>query len=127
MMEKFSTTELSALRNELIQTTLDCWQAAELFQVFLMGRGYGVSAGEALSAATRVVEMPWLRGTCPTARSPRGARAERRVRRIVAPVSSTKTKSSGHSAATVSRQAARFTGFCSLAWSVFFFASSPGA
>ncbi len=54
MMEKFSTTELSALRNELIQTTLDCWQAAELFQVFLMGRGYGVSAGEALSAATRV-------------------------------------------------------------------------
>ena len=54
MVEKFSVAELSALRNELIQGGLDSWQAAELFQVFLKGRGYGVSSDAAIDAATRV-------------------------------------------------------------------------
>jgi hypothetical protein len=53
-VEKFSTTELSVLRNELMQNGLDSWQAAELFQVFLAGRGYGVSPSTALDAASRI-------------------------------------------------------------------------
>ena len=54
MIEKFSVTELSALRNELLQGALDSWQAAELFQVFLAGRGYGVSPSAAIDAAGRI-------------------------------------------------------------------------
>jgi hypothetical protein len=56
MVEKFSIAELSALRNELMQNGLDSWQAAELFHVFLSGRGYGVSSNAAIDAATRVEE-----------------------------------------------------------------------
>ncbi|HKT23606.1 MAG TPA: hypothetical protein VJR04_03320 [Terriglobales bacterium] len=56
MVEKFSLAELSALRNELMQNGLDPWQAAELFHVFLSGRGYGVSSNAAIDAATRVEE-----------------------------------------------------------------------
>ena len=54
MVEKFSATELAVLRNELLQGALDSWQAAELFQIFLAGRGYGVSQGDALDAAGRI-------------------------------------------------------------------------
>ena len=54
MMEKFSVTELAGLRNELLQAGLDAWQAGELFQLFLMGRGYGVSPGAAHDAAARI-------------------------------------------------------------------------
>jgi hypothetical protein len=54
MVEKFSATELAVLRNELMQGALDSWQAAELFQIFLAGRGYGVSHGEAFDAAGRI-------------------------------------------------------------------------
>lgn len=54
MVEKFSTTELSALRNELLQNTLDSWDAARLVQIFLMGRGYGVSPEAAWDAASRM-------------------------------------------------------------------------
>ena len=56
MVEKFSIAELSALRNELMQNGLDSWQAAELFHVFLSGRGYGVSSDAAVDAASRVEE-----------------------------------------------------------------------
>ena len=42
--EKFTTTELVALRNDLIQGGMvDPSEAAELIQVFLMAKGYGVS------------------------------------------------------------------------------------
>lgn len=54
MPEKFSVTELAALRNELIAGGLDAWDAAQLLQAFLIGRGYGVSREAALDAATRV-------------------------------------------------------------------------
>ena len=54
MVEKFSTTELAALRNELLENSLDSWDAARLVQVFLMGRGYGVSPEAALDAASRM-------------------------------------------------------------------------
>jgi hypothetical protein len=54
MVEKFSTTELSALRNEMLQNSLDSWDAARLVQIFLMGRGYGVSPEAARDAAGRI-------------------------------------------------------------------------
>jgi len=55
MRERFSTTELTALRNDLLQGgLLDSREAAELLQVFLMGRGYGVSPQAAFDAASRV-------------------------------------------------------------------------
>jgi hypothetical protein len=42
MKDRFSSTELTALRNDLLQGGLiDSREAAELLQVFLMGRGYG--------------------------------------------------------------------------------------
>lgn len=54
MVERFSTSEMSALRNELLEGGLDNWQAAELLQMFLVGRGYGVSPEAARTAASRV-------------------------------------------------------------------------
>jgi hypothetical protein len=53
--ERFSVNELTALRNDLLQGGLiDSREAAELLQVFLMGRGYGVSPQAAFDAAGRV-------------------------------------------------------------------------
>jgi predicted nucleotide-binding protein (sugar kinase/HSP70/actin superfamily) len=53
--EKFTMTELNALRNDLRQQRmLDSCEAAEFLRVFLMGRGYGVSPQAALDAASRV-------------------------------------------------------------------------
>jgi hypothetical protein len=52
VVEKFSGSELTALRSEVLGSTLDARQAAELFQMFLMGRGYGVSPQAARDAAT---------------------------------------------------------------------------
>jgi hypothetical protein len=53
-VEKFSVGELAALRNELLQSGLDAWDAAQLLQGFLMGRGYGVNRDAAIEAAGRV-------------------------------------------------------------------------
>jgi hypothetical protein len=53
--DRFTATELAALRNDLLQGgMMDSYEAAELLQVFLMGRGYGVSPKDALDAAGRV-------------------------------------------------------------------------
>jgi len=53
--ERFTVTELTALRSDLMQGgMIDSYEAAELLQVFLMGRGYGVSPKAALDAAGRV-------------------------------------------------------------------------
>ncbi len=55
MKERFTVTELTALRNDLLQAGIvDSRDAAELLQVFLMGRGYGVSPQAAMDAAGRV-------------------------------------------------------------------------
>jgi hypothetical protein len=55
MKDRFTVMELSALRNDLMQGgMLDSRDAAELLQVFLMGRGYGVSPEAAMDAAGRV-------------------------------------------------------------------------
>jgi hypothetical protein len=53
--DRFTMNELAALRNDLLQGgMIDSYEAAELLQVFLMGRGYGVSPKAALDAASRV-------------------------------------------------------------------------
>jgi hypothetical protein len=55
LKETFTVTELNALRSDLLQGGMvDSREAAELLQVFLMGRGYGVSPQAALDAASRV-------------------------------------------------------------------------
>ncbi len=55
MRERFSVMELAALRSDLMQSgMIDSRDAAELLQVFLMGRGYGVSPQAAMDAAGRV-------------------------------------------------------------------------
>ena len=53
-VEKFSTADLSSLREELMQSGLDHWQAAELIGSFLSMRGYGVSSIAARGAASRI-------------------------------------------------------------------------
>ena len=53
-IEKFSTADLSSLREELMQSGLDHWQAAELIGSFLSMRGYGVSSTAARGAASRI-------------------------------------------------------------------------
>ncbi len=50
----FTVTDLETLRNELLQSGLDSWQAGELVSSFLAVRGYGVSTGEARRVATRI-------------------------------------------------------------------------
>jgi hypothetical protein len=52
--EKFTATDLSSLREELMQSGLDSWQAAELVASFLNIRGYGVSNHAARSAVSRI-------------------------------------------------------------------------
>ena len=55
MRERFTVTELTALRNDLLQSGIvDSREAAEVLQMFLMGRGYGVSPQAAMDAAGRV-------------------------------------------------------------------------
>jgi len=55
MRDRFTVTELSALRNDLLQSgMMDSREAAEVLQVFLMGRGYGVSPEAAIDAVGRV-------------------------------------------------------------------------
>ena len=53
-LEKFTATDLSFLREELMQSGLDSWQAAELISSFLNVRGYGVSNHAARGAASRI-------------------------------------------------------------------------
>jgi hypothetical protein len=57
MTEKFSVSEVAALRNELLQGGLDSFQTAELLKMFLVGRGYGISPESALDAAGRIEGM----------------------------------------------------------------------
>ena len=56
-VEKFSATDLLALRSELLQSGVDSFQAAEIVSSFLSGRGYGISNHEARSVASRI-EVP---------------------------------------------------------------------
>jgi hypothetical protein len=56
-VERFTPADLMMLRDELLQSGLDSFQAAEIVAHFLSGRGYGVSAQEARAAASRI-EVP---------------------------------------------------------------------
>jgi hypothetical protein len=53
-IEKFSTMELTNLRNELVRGQLDSWQAADLAANFLAGHGYGASADNLREAITSI-------------------------------------------------------------------------
>ena len=53
-IEKFTATDLSSLREELMQSGLDSWQAAELISSFLNVRGYGVSNHAARGAVAAI-------------------------------------------------------------------------
>lgn len=53
-LEMFPIADISSLREELLQSGLDQWQAADLISSFLSGRGYGVSNHEARTAATKI-------------------------------------------------------------------------
>jgi hypothetical protein len=52
--ERFTTAEVAALRNDLLQSGVDHWQAAEMLSVFLTGRGYGISRQNARDAVSRM-------------------------------------------------------------------------
>jgi hypothetical protein len=53
-VEQFTPTDLIMLRNELLQSGVDSFQAADIVSNFLSGRGYGVSKHEARTAASRI-------------------------------------------------------------------------
>ncbi len=56
-VEQFTPSDLMQLRSDLLQSGADSFQAAEIVVNFLSGRGYGVSAHEARTAASRI-EVP---------------------------------------------------------------------
>jgi hypothetical protein len=53
-VERFAEADLNGLREELLQSGLDSWQAADLISSFLTARGYGVSKQDARKAAFRM-------------------------------------------------------------------------
>ncbi len=50
-IEKFQSSDLAMLRDMLMKSRTDSWQAAELVSEFLAGRGYGVNAKAMRTAA----------------------------------------------------------------------------
>lgn len=53
-VEKFTPTDLLALRAELLRSGVDSFQAAEIVCSFLSGRGYGVSSLDARHVVSRI-------------------------------------------------------------------------
>jgi hypothetical protein len=60
-IEQFSPSDLLTLRNDLLQSGVDSFQAAEIVANFLSGRGYGISSQEARLAASQIE----VRGSSP--------------------------------------------------------------
>ena len=56
-VEKFSAADLLTLRHDLLQSSVDSFQAAEIVANFLTGRGYGISPTEARSVVS-AIEIP---------------------------------------------------------------------
>ena len=54
MVERFAEADLTGLREDLMKSGLDSWQAADLISSFLASRGYGVSMQDARAAAFRM-------------------------------------------------------------------------
>ncbi|MEG9438889.1 hypothetical protein JAO29_22365 [Edaphobacter sp. HDX4] len=52
--EKFSTADLTGLREELLHGNLDFWQAADVISHYLSTKGYGVSPRAARTTASRL-------------------------------------------------------------------------
>ncbi len=57
-IEKFNEADLTGLREELLKSGLDSWQAADVISSFLSGKGYGVST----QAARKMAGQLELRG-----------------------------------------------------------------
>ena len=57
LVERFTQTDLLALRSELLRSGVDSFQAAEIVCSFLSGRGYGISSLEARNVASKI-EVP---------------------------------------------------------------------
>jgi hypothetical protein len=53
-IEAFSDADLAGLREELMKSGLDSWQAADLISSFLVARGYGVSTQDARKVVSRM-------------------------------------------------------------------------
>ena len=53
-VERFAVADLTGLREDLMKSGLDSWQAADLISSFLAARGYGVSTQDARTAAFRM-------------------------------------------------------------------------
>jgi hypothetical protein len=53
-VEQFAEADLNGLREDLMKSGLDSWQAADLISSFLAARGYGVSMQDARKAAFRM-------------------------------------------------------------------------
>lgn len=53
-IEKFPEADLTSLRQELLHSGLDSWQAADLIRCYLSNRGYGVSNHAARHTATQL-------------------------------------------------------------------------
>jgi hypothetical protein len=53
-VERFAEADLTGLREDLMKSGLDSWQAADLISSFLAARGYGVSMQDARAAAFRM-------------------------------------------------------------------------
>ena len=51
MSRKFSSIEVSILKNDLQHSELDSLQAAQIIKMFITERGYGISTDRALDAA----------------------------------------------------------------------------
>jgi hypothetical protein len=53
-VEKFGLNDLTNLRNELMESGLDSFQAAQVLSAFLAGRGYGIGTEQARAAVLRL-------------------------------------------------------------------------
>ncbi len=53
-VEKFGLTELTNLRNELMETGLDSFLGAQVLSAFLTGRGYGIGTEQARDVVLRL-------------------------------------------------------------------------
>jgi hypothetical protein len=53
-IEVFSDADLTGLREELMKSGLDSWQAADLISSFLVARGYGVSTQDVRKVVSRM-------------------------------------------------------------------------
>ena len=53
-IEKFSLSELTNLRNELLEAQIDTWQAANVVSAFLVGHGYGADTVTIRDAVARL-------------------------------------------------------------------------